>query len=249
MKNKNLFSKLCSPVVDAQSSDAGYDSRATVGSPSAFHRSVVLKLCTVLAILLFVGVGNAWGGQYVYNFSSNSYWYTASTGNDHPATNTNLTSFYDNRNPRVQWTLSSSNDRSRFNSGYFILGKTGKYINLPTYSGEKITSVVVHSSSSCGTSVTVDIYTSSGSSATTTQTANQTWSTQDHDYTYNIATASQGAALRIQVTNNNRVQFTSVTINTESAGTSVTLSKAATTNGSFLWAHHFCMLKHRNTMS
>lgn len=38
-------------------------------------------------------------------------------------------------------------------------------------------------------------------------------------------------------------------LSTPSAGSTVTLSKAATTNGSFLWAHHFCALKHRNTMS
>ena len=42
--------------------------------------------------------------------------------------------------------------------------------------------------------------------------------------------------------------MTSNPLSTPSAGSTVTLSKAATTNGSFLWAHHFCALKHRNTM-
>lgn len=69
MKNKNFLSKLCSPSVGSQSSDVSPDCRLTVGSPSGFHRSTMLKLVSVLAILLTIGSGNAWGaiadGTYV----------------------------------------------------------------------------------------------------------------------------------------------------------------------------------------
>ncbi|MBQ6977639.1 MAG: hypothetical protein IJQ18_03280 [Paludibacteraceae bacterium] len=63
-----------------------------------------------IALLFVVGVGNVWGGQYVYDFTSNDNWYTASTGSTHPTNGTDYTSFYDNRTPRVKWTLSFSND-------------------------------------------------------------------------------------------------------------------------------------------
>ena len=61
MKKINLFSKLCSPIVDAQISDVGYDCRATVGSPSGNNYSTVLKLVSVLVLILTLGVGNVWG--------------------------------------------------------------------------------------------------------------------------------------------------------------------------------------------
>lgn len=61
MKNLNVLSKLCSPIVDAQSSDVGYDSRATVGSPSGNNYSTLLKLMFVLVLILTIGSGNAWG--------------------------------------------------------------------------------------------------------------------------------------------------------------------------------------------
>ena len=44
-----------------QSSDVSHDRRLTVGSPSGLNAKWMLKLVAILAILLTVGVGNAWG--------------------------------------------------------------------------------------------------------------------------------------------------------------------------------------------
>ena len=61
MKKINLFSKLWSSGGNSQSSDVGYDSRSTVGSPSGLESSTLLKFVSVLAILLTIGSGNVWG--------------------------------------------------------------------------------------------------------------------------------------------------------------------------------------------
>ena len=61
MKNFNLLSKMCSPLVGSQSSEVGFDYRLTVGSPSGFNSKWMLKLVSVLVLILTVGVGNAWG--------------------------------------------------------------------------------------------------------------------------------------------------------------------------------------------
>ena len=51
----NILSKLCSPIVDAQSSDVG-----------------LLKLVSVLVLVLTIGVGQMWGGISVLSFTSSS---------------------------------------------------------------------------------------------------------------------------------------------------------------------------------
>ena len=61
---KNLlthFSKIRGLFSASQSNDVGYDCRLTVVRPSFDRRSAMLKLCSLLAILLTVGVVNAWG--------------------------------------------------------------------------------------------------------------------------------------------------------------------------------------------
>lgn len=68
MTNKNFLSKIRGLSRALQSSDVGFDCRSTVGSPSGFHRSTVLKLCTVLVLVLTIGVGNAWGATYSGSF-------------------------------------------------------------------------------------------------------------------------------------------------------------------------------------
>lgn len=61
MKNFNLLSKMCSPLVGSQSSEVGFDYRLTVGSPSGLDTKWMLKLVSVLVLILTVGVGNVWG--------------------------------------------------------------------------------------------------------------------------------------------------------------------------------------------
>lgn len=69
MKSKNFLSNLWSLLVGSQRNDVEVDRRLTVGLPSGFTINWTLKLVSVLAILLTVGVGDALGaiasGTYV----------------------------------------------------------------------------------------------------------------------------------------------------------------------------------------
>ena len=101
MKSKNFLSKLWSSVADSQRNDVEFDRRLTVGSPSGFTMNWTLKLVSVLAILLTVGVGNAWGatttlagwtftsGTIGTNYPNNKSNFTATTG-----TMTSSSTFY-----------------------------------------------------------------------------------------------------------------------------------------------------------
>ena len=61
MKNLNTYLKaLWSRVAGSQRNDVEFDRRLTVGSPSGFTINWTLKLVSVLAILLTLGIGNAW---------------------------------------------------------------------------------------------------------------------------------------------------------------------------------------------
>ncbi|MBR1374305.1 hypothetical protein IJ556_07655 [bacterium] len=66
---KNLlthFSKIRGYFSASQGNDVGYDCRLTVVRPSFDCRSTVLKLCSILVIVLTVGVGNVWGATLTY---------------------------------------------------------------------------------------------------------------------------------------------------------------------------------------
>ena len=67
---KNFLSNLWSLLVGSQRNDVEFDRRLTVGSPSGFTINWTLKLVSVLAILLTVGVGNMWGATKSFNPSS-----------------------------------------------------------------------------------------------------------------------------------------------------------------------------------
>ncbi len=70
---KNLITYLTTlwgSMGNLQSSDVSHDCRLTVGSPSGFNSKRMLKLVSVLAILLTVGVGNVWGAGAITVTSS-----------------------------------------------------------------------------------------------------------------------------------------------------------------------------------
>lgn len=170
-------------------------------------------LMLTLIILCSIGSGNVWGATYTYDFSTvASKWYTNSTHTTTAGTGSgnNYTTIY--YTDGTTWTASGTNHY--FNSGYYMLGKTGAALNLPTYSGEKITQVKLHGSGGHSTSVSVNIYTTGGTAASTAQT----WSTTGKDHTYSIGSDYQSSALRVQVTNNYNTQFTQIVITTEASG-------------------------------
>lgn len=82
MKKINLFSRLWSSGGNSQSSDVGYDSRLTVGSPSGLESSKVLKFVSVLVLILTIGIGNVWGAKitdYTKIVSGTEYYIGATT--------------------------------------------------------------------------------------------------------------------------------------------------------------------------
>ena len=61
MKHLNFLSNLLSLSLGSPCTDVSLDRRLTVGSPSGRYCSGLMRLVFILAILLTVGVGNAWG--------------------------------------------------------------------------------------------------------------------------------------------------------------------------------------------
>ena len=228
MKTLKFFSKMWSSSVGSQCSDVGYRRRIVADLLPSFCRVNMLKLVSVLAILLTIGVGSAWGAQYVYVCNTNANWVTTSGGSTNVSYDAafSTTCYYTDG---TAWSGSGTN--CCLKSGYFFLGKSGAYLTLPTFPGEKITSVVLQGSNGHSTSVGVNI-TAGGTAASTAQT----WSTKGQSHVYAINSSYQASTLRIQVTNSNNTQFTSITINTapnsSCAGTQLAMPDVTTTPSS-----------------
>ena len=246
MKNKNLFSKLCSPVVDAQSSDAGYDSRATVGSPSGldakWKQNPFMRFAVVLTLIFTIGIGNMWGAaDYIipklYLTSKNT-----------PSGNTG-------------WTFTSASCNNA-GTDYWKMINNSSVVTSPTFDISGYTGVTVSikwgsfgSFNSTKCNATVKVSTGSGTWTTLGTTGLSSASTSGTVYNFeDVEESSSYSSAQIQISTHSadgsvggRLYYVEITGTV--AGKKVTLSKAATTNGSFLWTYHFCMLKHRNTMS
>lgn len=173
-------------------------------------KKFLLSLFMVLAISLITKAET-----YTFDFSSNEKW-TATIGSDK-----SVESGSDNKLNAFYYTETghcfNAGGTGYFNSGYFLWGKTGAYIELPTFQGEKITNITAHSSTGHSTNVTVNVYDTNGSEAST----GIKWSTKDKDYSYDIAEAFQKSVLRLQVTNKYNCQLTTLTITTKSADETV----------------------------
>lgn len=72
MKKLNLFSDLCSSVVGSRKDNGSTRLRVDYDSFTCRLRVWPLKLVSVLAILLTIGIGNAWGTRYTITFKTNS---------------------------------------------------------------------------------------------------------------------------------------------------------------------------------
>ena len=166
-------------------------------------------VCTLLFLLVSGTVGAT---DHIFDFSKSTLWTTSPNGTtDVPiGSGNNLSTFYYKENNTI-FTASGST-RYFNNNGYFMLGASGALLNLPTFEGEKITQIIVHSSNSHSTLVSVNI--KSGTSSASTQ---QTWSTKNKDYTYDIDEACQSQSLSLAITNSRNAQFTKITIKTVSA--------------------------------
>ena len=146
--------------------------------------------------------------EHTYNFAGANNFFTDAALTTHPGSGSNNnveTIYYGDGSTFV--ASGTSRYFSSDNSGYFLLGKSGAQISLPTFEGYKITQVKLHSSSGHSTSVAVSIVSGSNTASTA-----QTWSTKDHDYVYDIASDYQTSVLSVNVANGYNTQFTSITL-------------------------------------
>ena len=168
-------------------------------------------LLSIFAVMLAVFSVQAETKTYTYDFSKNTNWVTTKGGSTTvtAGSGNKLNDFYD----KATGDLFNAGGKGYFNSGYFLWGTSGAYIELPTYAGEKITNVTAKSSSGHSTSVTVGIY-----SGSTSVVSAKTWSTKSSLYSYDIPAEYQSEVLRLQVTNSKNSQVVSITITTETTG-------------------------------
>ena len=171
-------------------------------------------LLSIFAVILAVFSVQAETKTYTYDFSKNTNWVTTKGGSTAVATGSSntLNDFYD----KATGDVFNAGGKGYFpstNAGYFLWGKSGAYIELPTYAGEKITNVTAKSSSGHSTSVTVGIY-----SGSTSVVSAKTWSTNSSLYSYDIPAEYQSEVLRLQVTNAKNSQVVSITITTVTTG-------------------------------
>jgi hypothetical protein len=144
-----------------------------------------------------------------YDFSTADNFYTTAGGQTHPATGSSnsIGEFYYG-NGDMFTASGNSHYFGSTNAPYFLLGKSGALLNLPTFDNYKITQITLHSSTGHSTSVKVAIVDENDA----TVAAEQTWSEKDEDYTYSIPAQYQTSALSVKVTNAYNTQFTSITL-------------------------------------
>ncbi len=209
--------------------------RKWFGNDSGMTRFSLASL--ICLCMMTIGVGNAWGATYTYDFtkgSSTSYW---TSDNSSTAVGTsNISTFYYMQSGYSGHCFSAGNGSSgthnhKFNTTNnqqcFFLGKTEEYLTLPTYSGQLITSVTVYMRSGQGSaSATINIF--SGSTAASDE---QTASTSGA--TFAIKEDYQDDALILKLTNNYNTSIQTLVVNTAVDGCewSETFSLCAGTGG------------------
>ena len=168
------------------------------------------KLIAAIALLVFMMPSLAGWGQtadVIYDF----------TGSDWTVNNGTLS------NGTVSFT-GYGKDNFKMNSGYFFLGKSGAYLNFPTYASA-VEKIVITGKSGASPSVKQNIYV--GDVAVSTETEGATGTN-----TYEIATASQAAGTHytLKVTSSHNTQITKIEIFYASAAPSYTITAQSNNN-------------------
>ena len=169
----------------------------------------------LLLFAMIVGVGSVWGqdADVTYDF----------TGSEWTVSNGTLS------NGTVSFTGSGSGS-FKMNGGYFMLGKSGAYINFPIYSSP-VEKIVVTGRSGASGSVVQNIYV--GDVAVSTATTGATGTN-----TYEIASDYQAAGTQytLKVTSNHNTQITKIEVfyasSTPSTEWTVTYDANGATSGS-----------------
>ena len=140
----NLFTNFLN-LSDSSRAHRVHTLALTVGSPSAHRRGTMLRLCSVVAILLTIGVGNVWGTSArisAYgNITNGTYWVGATVSstdyyfkaNGGIATSDNNLSGTSTTNPMtdgtvVKITISSTAQNSKTGTVQFL---NGNHMFLP----------------------------------------------------------------------------------------------------------------------
>lgn len=177
-----------------------------------------LKVFLLFLVALVAGGGKAFAKSYTYDFSgSNKIYSDAGLTSEIKSGNAITSAFYtsDGKMFAVSGTV-------KYNAGY-LFPNSNATVTLPTYTNEKIVSVVMTNTSGCSTKVNVSVKSGSDVAA-----AEQTWSKQGSTYTYDIAAKYQEKDLAISVSTKN-AQITKIVIITESTGGGTTPTVAAPT--------------------
>ena len=220
-----------------QSSNMSHDHRSTIVRPSFDCRSKLLKIVTVLALLLTVGVGNVCGTDVTLTESE----IKANLTKDAHAYGAGAKSFEDGT---VTWYLGDFTCTA--SSKWFQIKKdAGCYLKITSPTGTKITELsltITSASNSKGGAQDIPMHTAySGRIALLTADAAGSASMTGVGYTEEIS--SNTASISASGTNNvlylktqNAARIWGATVTYVSSGTSVSLSTAGQTNGTFLWS-------------
>ena len=253
MKSKNFLSKLWSSVAGSQRNDVEFDRRLTVGSPSGFTINWTLKLVSVLVIVLTIGSGNVWGATAKVD---DFLWREQFTG----TTTSTSTTFSESNAATISALANSSKGTSMLDnsdiselsytaSNVMVTASTGAncsgahiWVNKNTTGYFQVTGIPVYNAtkikilwnqggaSSCTASYKLD--NGSWTSAKTTSSAGSDISSDEISVsgktTISIKFTRTSTKTNIRL-DDLRIKVTEVA----AAGTSVTLSKAAASNGSF----------------
>lgn len=166
-------------------------------------------LMAALMLLTIIGLPGKAVGQEKSNLEL-TFSLTSNPGGWPTTNSTTLTNYTYTLN-NVDYIFALKNVKC--NSGYLMFTSTA-VLGMPQLAGYKLVKVVAHSSSSCSTTTRVGISSSSSSASYISGGAYQTWSTQNHDYTYNLTGTSVNTMYYLYVTYKN-AQVTSLTLTYE----------------------------------
>ena len=207
ISNNSLSKSMC--VSYLQSSNMSHDGRLTVVRLSFDCRSKLLKLVTVLALLLTVGVGQMWGTDEVYKTLT----FPDDNSSSNGLTSNQYTSTWTATIDDDSWSISNFNNNNWNNSWAYIKAgpknttSTGTIATSAAYSSA-VTKVVIDgsfnaASSSEITSTKLIIASNSVFTADKVEVTGPTTFT-DGEMTFNVASPAANRYYKLEVTVNNK---------------------------------------------
>ena len=166
------------------------------------NKHLLSKVLLLVAVML-AGVGTTWadGADVTYDF----------TGSDWTVSNGVLS------NGTVSF-LGYGKDKFQMNSGYFFMGKSGAYINFPTYKSA-VQKIVVTGNTGASASTGMNIYV--GETAVSTET---TGSTGTNSYVIASDYQAAGTQYTLKVTSAHNAQITKIEVFYASASSTFTVT-------------------------